>query len=336
MTNAEIIMRESIALMEQGILAGVDGVFVDENGDDVAMKVPEEIHTFDQWKKMGRIVKKGEHGIAKFAIWSPTKQTQKILDDNDGKLDKDKKKDARMYMRMASWFTKAQTQTIEEAEKARETEKAADSKPQVSSEPKKPAKASKKKAVKAKDTKKDTTPKKSKTEYLKKLCEGITKATLKKNPRRYLLIERSGNTVYICDSGWYAIKLAAKEYNEVFRKKSIYPEMKNGMRIKIEDKDRNNTYKDYAVKTAFENGFNIGEQEKKPVEIKEYTQPFGETTCRALKCGDTVKGVNDDFLKLLDNNDKWFSTENVITAIVSEKCAILPMRVDEKFAKNVA
>jgi len=167
MKNSEIIMRNAIDLMNDGILAGVMEQYTDRNGNTVEVEMPEDIHTFDEWKKLGRIVRKGEHAIAKFPIWSPTKKTQKLLDDNNGKLDGEKKKEAKMYLRNAAWFKVSQTMTLEEAQAQKEAEKAEKAKVEVLEEakPKKTAKTAPKKTTKkTADTKKTTAkPKKSDT-----------------------------------------------------------------------------------------------------------------------------------------------------------------------------
>lgn len=71
MTNAAIILDESIRLMNDGILKGT-GRFIDvvnEDGSTEKLEIPEEIHTFNAWKQRGFIVRKGEHAIASFPIW---------------------------------------------------------------------------------------------------------------------------------------------------------------------------------------------------------------------------------------------------------------------------
>lgn len=108
MTNYEIVSEARENLLEQGL---IHGVLVD--GEEV----PEELYTFDQWKRQGRIVKLGEHAIVKLMLWVPNKYTQKMLDDNDGKLDEKQRKSARMSLRLSGLFTKEQTQPEEEAEK---------------------------------------------------------------------------------------------------------------------------------------------------------------------------------------------------------------------------
>ena len=55
MTNAAIILGESIRLMNDGILKGT-GRFLDvvnEDGSTSKLELPEEIHTFNAWKQRG-------------------------------------------------------------------------------------------------------------------------------------------------------------------------------------------------------------------------------------------------------------------------------------------
>ena len=71
MTNAAIILDESIRLMNDGILKGT-GRFLDvvnEDGSTEKLEIPEEIHTFNAWKQRGFIVRNGEHAVASFPIW---------------------------------------------------------------------------------------------------------------------------------------------------------------------------------------------------------------------------------------------------------------------------
>ena len=71
MTNASIILNESIRLMKSGILSGTGHFIdiVDEDGKTEQLEIPEEIHTFNAWKQRGYIVRKGEHAVASFPIW---------------------------------------------------------------------------------------------------------------------------------------------------------------------------------------------------------------------------------------------------------------------------
>lgn len=74
MTNAEIIFRERCRLMMEGKLAGTGRVltFQDEEGKEIQVEEPQEIHTYAAWKGLGYQVKKGEKALAKFTIWKYT------------------------------------------------------------------------------------------------------------------------------------------------------------------------------------------------------------------------------------------------------------------------
>lgn len=62
MTNAEIIYNARMALAKDGKLA------VDAEGQ------PEEIHTYDHWKKLGYQVLRGEKAVCKLSIWKPVQR----------------------------------------------------------------------------------------------------------------------------------------------------------------------------------------------------------------------------------------------------------------------
>lgn len=118
MTNEQIIMNESISLMEQGILKG-SGHFAEIETADGTMTIelPEEIHTFNGWKQLGYSVKKGEKSSIKFPIW---KHTVKMLNTETGNAELDKMNAAineqggqtNMFMKMSAWFTAAQVEPI--------------------------------------------------------------------------------------------------------------------------------------------------------------------------------------------------------------------------------
>lgn len=121
MTNAMIILNESVKLMEEGVLGGT-GVFMeveDAEGNKKELEMPEEIHTFAVWKSMGYSVKKGEHAIAKFPIW---KYTAKMLDTNTGNAETDKMNEeinnqggkTNMFMKVAAFFKYSQVEKIAE------------------------------------------------------------------------------------------------------------------------------------------------------------------------------------------------------------------------------
>lgn len=74
MTNAQIIMNNRVFLMQEGLIKATDAVMTitDDNGTR-QINVPEEIKTVREWNKEGRMIKKGQHAVAKFAIWMPKK-----------------------------------------------------------------------------------------------------------------------------------------------------------------------------------------------------------------------------------------------------------------------
>lgn len=104
MTNAMIILSESIRLMEEGVLHG-SGEFVEieqEDGTKKTIEIPEEIHTFNGWKDLGYNVKKGEHSEIKFSIW---KHATKIVEKNGEELEVGK-----MFRKVAAFFTAEQVE----------------------------------------------------------------------------------------------------------------------------------------------------------------------------------------------------------------------------------
>lgn len=108
MTNAQIILLESVKLMEQGILKGTGKkIVVEYNDEKKELDVPEPIHTYQAWKKLGYQVKKGEKAIAKFTIWKHVSGKKK----EDGEQGKD-----RMFMKMSSFFKMEQVEKIREVE----------------------------------------------------------------------------------------------------------------------------------------------------------------------------------------------------------------------------
>lgn len=119
MTNTMIILNESVKLMEEGILEGVGPVstivVLDSEGNEIEkeLQMPEEIHTFAGWKKLGFKVKKGEHSIAQFPIWKYT--SKKILDDaKKVVLDEngDEMVKENMFMKMSYFFKKSQVEEL--------------------------------------------------------------------------------------------------------------------------------------------------------------------------------------------------------------------------------
>lgn len=103
MTNAEIIMKESVELMKQGVLKGQ----LVQLADGQWLEIPEEIHTFAAWKERGFSVKKGEHAVAKFTIWKYRK----------GKVEEGQEEEeaakGKCFMKQAFFFKADQVQPIQ-------------------------------------------------------------------------------------------------------------------------------------------------------------------------------------------------------------------------------
>ena len=107
MTNAMIILDESVRLMDEGVLAGTGEFITVENADGTKkqLEMPEEIHTFQGWKERGFSVKKGEKAIAKFPIWKHTSKTVEVDGEEEEKTN--------MFMKMAAFFKMSQVERIE-------------------------------------------------------------------------------------------------------------------------------------------------------------------------------------------------------------------------------
>lgn len=118
MTNATIILNESLRLMEEGLLKGTgEYTEIETEQGKMTIELPEAIHTFNGWKQLGYTVKKGEHSKIKFPIW---KHTVKLLDTNTGNEATDKANtlinqqggQTNMFMKMSAWFTAEQVEPI--------------------------------------------------------------------------------------------------------------------------------------------------------------------------------------------------------------------------------
>ena len=110
--NATIILNESIELMKKGII-GTTGrtitVTVKVNGKDEkqTFQEPEPIHTFQDWKTRGFIVKKGEKAIASFTIWNYHNNKKTEDDEPEGLV-----KSGYYYMKKAAFFKYSQVKPI--------------------------------------------------------------------------------------------------------------------------------------------------------------------------------------------------------------------------------
>lgn len=108
MTNAAIIFSESVRLVEEGKLGTTGRMLKVQDAEGNIKTVPEPlpIHTFDEWKRMGLVVRKGEHALAAFPIWMFSeskrgKKTVKTDPENDGENAPDY---GRYYMKNAFFF----------------------------------------------------------------------------------------------------------------------------------------------------------------------------------------------------------------------------------------
>lgn len=137
MTNAQIIFNESIELMKDGII-GTTGrkitVEYEKDGEQVKETIdePEAIHTYQEWKKAGFQVQKGQKAIAKFTIWMYTDKSSKLTKEDAEKINAiaeginaqegdEVKKGGHYYMKEAAFFKASQVAPIEK--KAPELEK---------------------------------------------------------------------------------------------------------------------------------------------------------------------------------------------------------------------
>ena len=109
MTNAMIILNESIRLMEEGKLQGNGhfGTYTDREGNKVEIEFPEAIHTFATWKSLGFSVKKGEHAIAAFTIWKYAERRREAEEENANE-----EAEGRMFLKKAHFFKWSQVERI--------------------------------------------------------------------------------------------------------------------------------------------------------------------------------------------------------------------------------
>ena len=106
MTNEEIIFKNSLELLKQGILKPTGRMLTQElpDGSKIEVPEPEPIHTFNGWKELGYQVKKGEHAKASFPIWKYTGEK-----DEEGNKVKD---GGHCFQKKSFWFTFDQVEKI--------------------------------------------------------------------------------------------------------------------------------------------------------------------------------------------------------------------------------
>lgn len=112
MTNADIILQNRVFLMEQEVIKGVPGtalLWKDDQGEREIL-MPEEIRTFNEWKRLGFQVQKGQHAVAKFQIWMPKKGRKMAADEDPEKDEEQMAKN--FYKKVAFFFTKDQVKEV--------------------------------------------------------------------------------------------------------------------------------------------------------------------------------------------------------------------------------
>lgn len=105
MTNSEIIFRQSLELMKQGIIKTTGRVLTQElpDGSKVEINEPEEIHTYNGWKDRGYQVKKGERAKASFSVWKYAgKKDEETGEEINGKC----------FQKKSYWFTADQVEKV--------------------------------------------------------------------------------------------------------------------------------------------------------------------------------------------------------------------------------
>lgn len=101
MTNQEIITRQTLALIEAGIIGA-----------------NEQIHTFADWKNSGYIVKKGSKAVAKFTIWKYSDKPSKAQIEARKAAGSDEEAPSPHYfMTNAAFFSSSQVEKIEPEKK---------------------------------------------------------------------------------------------------------------------------------------------------------------------------------------------------------------------------
>lgn len=104
-TNGEIILKQSLELMAQGILKPTGRVFTQQlpDGSTVEFPEPEPIHTYNGWKELGYQVKKGEHAKAQFPIWKWKGKKDEETGEEVG---------GRCFQKNSFWFTADQVEEV--------------------------------------------------------------------------------------------------------------------------------------------------------------------------------------------------------------------------------
>lgn len=115
MTNAQIILMESVKLMENGIISGsgVFGAYTDGEGKEVRVELPEQIHTFAAWKALGFIVRKGEHAIAAFPVWTYRERRRSGEEPESEQDGGNQSRRGQMFLKKSFFFKASQVEKLQ-------------------------------------------------------------------------------------------------------------------------------------------------------------------------------------------------------------------------------
>lgn len=116
MTNNMIIFYASQDLAEEGKINYTGRTITVELPDGSKMEVQETepIHTFQEWKKAGFMVQKGQKAIAKISIWNFTDKASKSTKEAREAAGMDTEKpDPHYYMKESAFFSASQVAPLE-------------------------------------------------------------------------------------------------------------------------------------------------------------------------------------------------------------------------------
>lgn len=67
--NEKVVWAERLRLMKAGRIGVLsETVTTDENGNKVVVREPDEIHDYDEWRRLGQQVRRGSRAIARLPI----------------------------------------------------------------------------------------------------------------------------------------------------------------------------------------------------------------------------------------------------------------------------
>ena len=84
------------------------------NSEIIAMEqtihnINEDLHTFAMWKKLGYVVKKGEHALVETRLWKLKTKKTKIMEEDEEITESD---DKRFFLAKAFLFGESQVEKI--------------------------------------------------------------------------------------------------------------------------------------------------------------------------------------------------------------------------------